>query len=229
MIHLDTNFLIDALVVGSVQETQLVGWLSAGQPFQISAMAWGEFLCGPLSASAEVLARQLLPTANALERDDAEKAVAQARCERELPDFPIQCLLPAQLNSYLKMIARQANASNAGEPKLERMANHDLARRSDKLSAKERQRIKENALQDQAQGSMIPSRAAHALSGLVDCVCGSPTQIPSELEKFACTSCSIKIAITDLEQIYSRTCMLSPENTPRRWRDCSPLSSPQTT
>ena len=74
MIHLDTNFLIDALVVGSVQETQLVGWLSAGQPFQISAMAWGEFLCGPLSASAEALARQLLPTADALERDDAEKA-----------------------------------------------------------------------------------------------------------------------------------------------------------
>ena len=50
--------------------------------------------------------------------------------------------------------------------------------------------------------SKIPSRAAHALSGLVDCVCGSPMQIPSELEKFACTSCSIKIAIADLEQIF---------------------------
>jgi hypothetical protein len=36
MIHLDTNFLIDALVAGSVQETQLVGWLSAGQPLRNS-------------------------------------------------------------------------------------------------------------------------------------------------------------------------------------------------
>ena len=52
--------------------------------------------------------------------------------------------------------------------------------------------------------SKIPSRAAHALSGLVDCMCGSPMQIPSELEKFACTSCSIKIAIADLEQIFLR-------------------------
>ena len=57
-------------------------------------------------------------------------------------------------------------------------------------------------LQDQAQGSMIPSKAAHALSGLVECVCGASMQIPSELEKFACTVCSTKIAITDLEQIF---------------------------
>jgi predicted nucleic acid-binding protein len=74
MIHLDTNFLIDAMVAGSAQEARLVGWLNAGEPVQISSMAWGEFLCGPLSASAEVLARQLLPTADALERADAEKA-----------------------------------------------------------------------------------------------------------------------------------------------------------
>ena len=79
--------------------------------------------------------------------DGDKLAVAQARCERELPDFPIHCLLPAQLNSYLKMIARQADVSNAGEPKLERVANHDLTRRSPKLSARERQRIEQNALQ----------------------------------------------------------------------------------
>ncbi len=79
--------------------------------------------------------------------DGDKLAVAQARCERELPEFPIHCLLPAQLNSYLKMVARTAEASEAGEPKLERVANHDLARRSPKLSARERQRIEENALQ----------------------------------------------------------------------------------
>ena len=79
--------------------------------------------------------------------DGDKLAVAQARCERELPDFPIQCLLPAQLNSYLKMIARQDNASTAGQPQAERVANHDLARRSPKLSARERQRIEEHALQ----------------------------------------------------------------------------------
>ena len=74
MIHLDTNFLIDALVPGSAQEAQLVGWLGAGELLGISALAWGEFLCGPLSPAAEALARSFFPDAQALERADAEKA-----------------------------------------------------------------------------------------------------------------------------------------------------------
>ena len=72
MIHLDTNFLIDALVPGSAQEAQLVGWLGAGELLGISALAWGEFLCGPLSPAAEALARRFFPGAEALERADAE-------------------------------------------------------------------------------------------------------------------------------------------------------------
>ncbi len=32
MVHLDTNFLIDALVSGSSQEAQLVKWLASGEP-----------------------------------------------------------------------------------------------------------------------------------------------------------------------------------------------------
>ena len=74
MMHLDTNFLINALVPGSAQEAQVVGWLSDGEALGISAIAWGEFLCGPLSPTAEALARQLLPDAEALGRYDAEKA-----------------------------------------------------------------------------------------------------------------------------------------------------------
>ena len=74
MIHLDTNFLIDALVPGSAQEAQLVGWLGAGETLGISAVAWGEFLCGPLSPAAEAFARRLFPEAEALEGTDAEKA-----------------------------------------------------------------------------------------------------------------------------------------------------------
>ncbi len=74
MIHLDTNFLIDALVPGSVQEVQLVAWLSAGETLGISSVAWGEFLCGPLSPAADALARRMFPGAVALERGDAEKA-----------------------------------------------------------------------------------------------------------------------------------------------------------
>lgn len=74
MVHLDTSFLTDALVPGSPQETQLVEWLGSGEPVGLSSMAWGEFLCGPLSESAEALARRLFPDAVALDRLDAEKA-----------------------------------------------------------------------------------------------------------------------------------------------------------
>ena len=74
MIHLDTNFLIDALLPGSAQEAQLVGWLGAGETLGISVIAWGEFLCEPLSPAAEAFARRLFPEAEALERTDAEKA-----------------------------------------------------------------------------------------------------------------------------------------------------------
>jgi predicted nucleic acid-binding protein len=68
VIHLDTNFLIDALVPGSPQEVRMVAWLSAGEVLGISAVAWGEFLCGPLSPTAEALSRQLLPVAEPLTR-----------------------------------------------------------------------------------------------------------------------------------------------------------------
>ena len=74
MIQLDTNFLIDALVPGSVQEAQIVGWLSAGESIGISAVAWGEFLCGPLSPTAEGFAKAKLPSSVPLEGADAEKA-----------------------------------------------------------------------------------------------------------------------------------------------------------
>jgi predicted nucleic acid-binding protein len=74
MVHLDTNFLIDALVPGSPQEAQLVAWLSAGETIGISSLAWGEFLCGPLSVAAEALARRLFPHAATLDRMDAERA-----------------------------------------------------------------------------------------------------------------------------------------------------------
>ena len=86
MIHLDTNFLISALVSGSAQEAQLVSWLSDGEEIGISAVAWGEFLCGPLSPAAESLARRLLPSAEALERSDEfeQRRVALVECLAKL-------------------------------------------------------------------------------------------------------------------------------------------------
>jgi predicted nucleic acid-binding protein len=48
MIHLDTSFLIRALVRGSAEDHRLRAWLADGTPLGISAVSWAEFLCGPV-------------------------------------------------------------------------------------------------------------------------------------------------------------------------------------
>ncbi len=49
MIHLDTNYLIGLLVKDSEVARQVDGWLAAGQSLAASAMAWTEFLSGPVT------------------------------------------------------------------------------------------------------------------------------------------------------------------------------------
>ena len=60
MIHLDTSFLIRALVRGSDEDTLLRGWLAAGETLGMSAVAWAEFRCGPIDDDASRLARQIV-------------------------------------------------------------------------------------------------------------------------------------------------------------------------
>jgi predicted nucleic acid-binding protein len=50
MIHLDTNYLIGLLVKGSPQAIEVDGWLAAGQPLATGAIAWTEFLNGPVTS-----------------------------------------------------------------------------------------------------------------------------------------------------------------------------------
>jgi predicted nucleic acid-binding protein len=49
MIHLDTNYLIGLLVQGSPQALDVDGWLAAGEALAASAIAWSEFLNGPVT------------------------------------------------------------------------------------------------------------------------------------------------------------------------------------
>jgi predicted nucleic acid-binding protein len=49
VIHLDTSFLIRALVRDSPQDRRLRDWVRNGEGFGISSVAWAEFLCGPVA------------------------------------------------------------------------------------------------------------------------------------------------------------------------------------
>ena len=73
MIHFDTNFLIQATLAGSPAHAQFNAWASTREALNVSSIAWAEFLCGPLDATADALARQIflnpepfLPTDSAL-------------------------------------------------------------------------------------------------------------------------------------------------------------------
>lgn len=94
-VHLDTSFLIRALVPESAEAASLGVWISEGRPLAMSALAWGELLCGPLEADDEVLVRTVIRTIVPL---DAEAASLAARLfnasGRRRGSFP-DCLVAA--------------------------------------------------------------------------------------------------------------------------------------
>jgi len=60
MIHLDTNYLIGLPVKGSAVALDVDGWLAAGESFSASAIAWTEFLNGPVTPLAVSRAEAVL-------------------------------------------------------------------------------------------------------------------------------------------------------------------------
>jgi predicted nucleic acid-binding protein len=60
MIHLDTNYLIGLAVRGSSPAQNVDNWLAAGEPLAASALAWTEFLNGPVSADEIALVESVI-------------------------------------------------------------------------------------------------------------------------------------------------------------------------
>lgn len=93
MIHLDTNFLIQALVPSSVAEAKLQTWKQDGEALGISSIPWSEFLCGPLTQNDETLAQLLFPAPEPFLASDAHNAAAlfnaTGRRSRSLADCQI--------------------------------------------------------------------------------------------------------------------------------------------
>jgi predicted nucleic acid-binding protein len=105
VIHLDTSFLIRAGVRGTPEDHALRRWRGKGAAVGISAIAWAEYLCGPLTRDAIESAAELLGEPRAFDALDATLAAqlfnASGRRRGTLPD----CMLAA--------IAMNAQASLA--------------------------------------------------------------------------------------------------------------------
>lgn len=93
MVHLDTNFLIQILVAGSASHAQFSAWLSVQEVVNVSTIAWAEFLCGPMDATGEALAKQIFPQPEPFLSTDAALAARlfnqSGRRSRSLPDSMI--------------------------------------------------------------------------------------------------------------------------------------------
>ena len=93
MTHLDTSFLIRALVSGSQEDAQLREWLSSETPLAISAVAWAEFLCGPLAADDLSLAAAVVGEAVPLTADHAVTAAALFNAAGRKRGSFVDCLI----------------------------------------------------------------------------------------------------------------------------------------
>ncbi|MBM3861806.1 MAG: type II toxin-antitoxin system VapC family toxin [Verrucomicrobia bacterium] len=71
MIHFDTSFLIAVTVPGSAAYERLRAWANTGENVGVSAIAWAEYLCGPLDATADAIARQMFPQPEPFLAEDA--------------------------------------------------------------------------------------------------------------------------------------------------------------
>lgn len=60
MIHLDTNYLIGLAVRGSNPAANVDQWLAGGETLGASALAWTEFLNGPVSANEIALVETVI-------------------------------------------------------------------------------------------------------------------------------------------------------------------------
>jgi predicted nucleic acid-binding protein len=74
VIHLDTSFLISALLAGSPQDQRLRTWLVDRTSLGVSAVAWAEFLCGPITPEQLELANRIIGEPHAFGGDEARLA-----------------------------------------------------------------------------------------------------------------------------------------------------------
>jgi len=109
--HLDTSFLIKALVSGTREDRRLRQWIRQGGVIAMSSIGWAEFLCGPVSEVDRQRARKVVGIPVALTETEAERAAelfnVGGRRRGSLPD----CLIAA---TALKAGASMAT-SNVGD------------------------------------------------------------------------------------------------------------------
>lgn len=108
-IHLDTNYLIQ-FAAGRKPAESVLAWIGQGVSIHVSAMAWAEFRCGPLSEEECTLVSEILSGVIPVTEEVANKAGqlfdATGRRSRSLAD----CLIAATAISARAKLATNNRA-----------------------------------------------------------------------------------------------------------------------
>ena len=114
---LDTNYLIENAKAGSAAAQRVDAWLLSGEPLHVSALAWAEYLCGPLTPGEEVSSLAVVTDIWPLGADAASLAAylfnQTGRRRRSLPDCviaatailarqPLATLNPSDFQPFLR-------------------------------------------------------------------------------------------------------------------------------
>jgi predicted nucleic acid-binding protein len=95
VIHLDTSFLIRALVPGTREDRELRRWLAAGEGIAVSSIAWTEFLCGPVDAAAAAAVSGLVAERVPYLEEDASQAVELFNASGRRRGSLVDCMIAA--------------------------------------------------------------------------------------------------------------------------------------
>ena len=95
MIHLDTGFLIKALVRDSPEDLKLRSWLRTRTQVGMSSIAWAEFLCGPVETNDVDLAARIIQDRVPFVDEDAVEAARLFNLGGRRRGTLIDCMIAA--------------------------------------------------------------------------------------------------------------------------------------
>lgn len=95
MIHLDTSFLIRALVPGTREDGELRRWLGEGEEVTMSSIAWTEFLCGPVDVAAVASVTGFLAERVPYGEEDATRAAELFNASGRRRGSLVDCMIAA--------------------------------------------------------------------------------------------------------------------------------------
>jgi predicted nucleic acid-binding protein len=120
VIHLDTSFLIRALVRGSDEDRHLRGWLREGKPIGISSIVWAEFLCGPVRPQEIELASRIFGEPAPFDGQDAIAASSLFNRSGRRRGSLVDCMIAATA------LRRKASLATANGEDFRRLAAAEL-------------------------------------------------------------------------------------------------------